>query len=45
MIFFFHKNKNKKMKNVEVANEIDKYGVNKIIKIFQSQIIKYDKNI
>ena len=43
--FFFHKNKNKKMKNVEVANEIDKYGVNKIIKIFQSQIIKYDKNI
>tara|TARA_B100000963_G_C22619645_1_gene669208 strand:- start:596 stop:1450 length:855 start_codon:yes stop_codon:yes gene_type:complete len=38
--YFFHKRK--KMKNVEVANEIDKYGVNKIIKIFQSKIIKYD---
>ena len=38
--YFFHKKE--KMKNVEVANEIDKYGVNKIIKIFQSKIIKYD---
>ena len=26
----------------KVVNEIDKYGVNKIIKIFQSKIIKYD---
>ena len=38
--YFFHKKE--KMKNVEVANEIDKYGVNKIINIFQSKIIKYD---
>ena len=38
--YFFHNKE--KMKNVEVANEIDKYGVNKIINIFQSKIIKYD---
>lgn len=38
--YFSHKNN--KMKNIEVVNEIDKYGVNKIIKIFQSKIIKYD---
>ena len=38
-IEFFFNNK-KKIKNIEVAKEIDKYGVDKIIDIFQSKIIK-----